>query len=374
MKILNGSSNQTWQEIKEDADEAYRKENVFRTISDKIQAENLVILCGLGTSRCLLDSANNPIAPSMSDLMDAVKEMEDGLLSQVIEKIGYNEVDQCGNNVELLLSKCQMAYELKNDTILQDFIQKAEKLILQKCQFVKSDSNLNTHESMLRKIAKRSSRLPRTKIFTTNYDLCFETAARRTGFTVIDGFSHSYDQEFDGAFFNYDIVQRTNSNESFDFITNVFHLYKLHGSVDWDIVDGKIFRNQNPENPCMIFPRSSKYQYSYSQPYIEMMSRFQTSLRYNNLTLLVIGFGFNDFHLTQPILSSIKSNVSLNVVIVSPDLEDSRNQTILNIIEYAKSGDTRLTLLNGTFDELITYLPSVDAITENDIHNARFRG
>jgi hypothetical protein len=39
------------------------------------------------------------------------------------------------------------------------------------------------------------------KLFTTNYDLCFEEAAARSRFVTVDGFSHAMPQEFDGAYF-----------------------------------------------------------------------------------------------------------------------------------------------------------------------------
>jgi hypothetical protein len=48
----------------------------------------------------------------------------------------------------------------------------------------------------------------RTQIFTTNYDLAFELAASRTGFAVIDGFSHVSPQRFDSGFFDVDLAVR----------------------------------------------------------------------------------------------------------------------------------------------------------------------
>jgi hypothetical protein len=50
---------------------------------------------------------------------------------------------------------------------------------------------LAAHESVLRKLARRGSRKPRAKVFTSNYDLCFEYAARRQRFVIVDGFSHA---------------------------------------------------------------------------------------------------------------------------------------------------------------------------------------
>jgi hypothetical protein len=71
------------------------------------------------------------------------------------------------------------------------------------------------------------------KLFTTNYDLCIETAGLRLGVVLIDGFSHSAEQRFNRDHFGHDIVRRAASSTKADYLDGVFHLYKLHGSVDW---------------------------------------------------------------------------------------------------------------------------------------------
>ncbi|MFT0172905.1 hypothetical protein ACLKMY_28535 [Paraburkholderia mimosarum] len=50
---------------------------------------------------------------------------------------------------------------------------------------------------------------------------------------MIDGFSHASPQVVDSLYFTYDIVRRDSNPDSHDFISNVFLLYKLHGSIDW---------------------------------------------------------------------------------------------------------------------------------------------
>ena len=50
------------------------------------------------------------------------------------------------------------------------------------------------------------------------------------------------------------------------------------------------------------YPRYSKFESSFDQPFIELMSRFQLSLREPNTGLIVVGFGFNDHHMAEPIM------------------------------------------------------------------------
>ena len=90
------------------------------------------------------------------------------------------------------------------------------------------------HEAFLRRIARRPARLPRTQLYTTNYDLAFETAASRTGFAVIDGFSHTAPQRFDSGYFDVDLAlrDRQRAASAVEWMPNVLQLLKLHGSVE----------------------------------------------------------------------------------------------------------------------------------------------
>ena len=81
-------------------------------------------------------------------------------------------------------------------------------------------------------------------------------------------------------------------------------------------------RSLGLKNPLLIYPRATKYEMAFSQPYIEMMGAFQSSLRAPSTTMMVLGFGFNDKHLAEPILAAIKGNLSLNVIVVDPAIEE----------------------------------------------------
>ncbi len=196
---------------------------------------------------------------------------------------------------------------------------------------------------------------------------------------MIDGFSHTFPQEFDGSYFGYDLVRREQDREIPDYITNVFHLYKMHGSVDWEKEANRIIKNPNTTKPCLIYPRQGKYQSSYEQPFGEMMSRFQMALRQPNTGLLIIGFGFNDTHLVHPILSAIRSNVSVRMVAVDPGIgkpqngNDTRNSEIQGIERLIEHGDPRLCLLKAEFEEFVPIIPDLIAETEEEVHYSRLR-
>jgi hypothetical protein len=277
-------------------------------------------------------------------------------------------------DIELLLSKCIIAQEFHSTTKVRDFIKEAESTIVELCTFLQDDTPLTVHEAFLRRIARRPTRLPRTKLFTTNYDLAFETAASRLQFVAVDGFSHTLPQEFDSSYFAYDLVRRDEDGSTPDFIPNVFQLFKLHGSVDWQRDGNRVVKQVSPDDPVLIYPRHSKFELSYESPFLDMIARFQSAVRQSKTSLLVIGFGFNDKHLAQPILSAIRGNVGLRTVVVSPSLEESENEAVKTIESLIESGDSRLTLVGSTFQDFVPYLPDLISETEEEEHRKRLRG
>ncbi len=126
----------------------------------------------------------------------------------------------------------------------------------------------------LHRMSRRRVRDSRLKMFTTNYDLCFEKAAGNLGLVAIDGFSFAEPRQFDPRFFSYDIVRRPSfSDEAATPVPGVFQLYKLHGSVNWERDDGGIEVVAKPDSKkaCLIYPARGKYQQSYIQPHLELV-------------------------------------------------------------------------------------------------------
>lgn len=375
MKLFASSTDAAWKEIEPASGEGNpprgslsARDQLDRTLRTVLLSDNLVVLCGLGTSLCIRDDQGTRLAPTMGDLWQEAAALPG--FESVRRKVGY-QTPETGDNIELFLSRCQLYQSLTKDQETEEFVRQAAVLIARRCSFVAEEVPLPFHTTFLRKIARRPTRQTRTKLFTTNYDTCFETAAAQARFLVVDGFSYSQPPEFDGGFFHYDFVRRAPGREVPEYIPNVFHLYKLHGSVQWTRSHGKVTKRERPDEPLLIYPQHSKFEQSYSQPFLELMSRFQAELRQENTGLLVIGFGFNDLHIAEPILSAIRSNISLNAVIVDPNVEASANSSIREIRSLIAAGDLRVHLLNATFEELVPALPDLVAPTEEERHWSR---
>jgi hypothetical protein len=145
--------------------------------------------------------------------------------------------------------------------------------------------------------------------------------------------------------------------------------------VDWKLDNdgGRVVKDPGATKPLIIYPRMSKFESSYDQPFLEMMSRFQFALRQPNTGLLVIGFGFNDNHIGQPILSAIRANVSLKMMVVGPHLEDQPSKAVEHIAAHINAGDWRLSLVNSSFKDFVPVVPDLVSRMEEEEHRARIR-
>lgn len=282
--------------------------------------KNVVVLTAAGTS---LDNGNNKGKTRdglwkycRKEIKDIYRELQP--CNPKLKEIAFNK------DIESLLSYI-IIYEkingqLMNSTLFDSLSlrEQLEKRIAEACK-LNLDISSAPHEDFLNKITARKPSDSRVQLYTTNYDTLFEQAANNAGFVIIDGFSFTQPREFSGRFFDYDIVNRekTRIKHEESFITKVFHLCKLHGSLDWTKENGKIIQKSNPANPLIIYPASEKYESSYEQPYFEMMSRFQQALRKENTLLIVIGFGFQDKHIQNVIIEAVEQNPSFQLLIVN---------------------------------------------------------
>ncbi len=391
------------------------KEQVEEALLAALHSTNVVVLLGSGASFSA-KNGRGPNAPGMGDLWHAVrdsisaenlgdhKEFDD-LAKKVMGGLPQTDSEgkQKAGDIESLLSLCKMQIELlniraKNDRDFADtpwldelieFVRVAENTILDKVDFVGAETDLSAHVAFLKKFARRSPEKPRVKLFTTNYDLCFETAGLRLGIVLIDGFSHSAEQRFNRDHFDYDIVRRAASSTRADYLDGVFHLYKLHGSVDWrrrsdEVVIRSVEDPGGNRKPVLIYPRSTKYQEAFESPYLDMFASFQAALRDPDTTLIVSGFGFSDDHISAPIWSAIETNLSLRVVLCDrgfvdhQKLFDKEAQEIdldlggqrpyqSKIARLVQQGDTRITILNGRFEDIADALPMISGKTDRQL-------
>jgi hypothetical protein len=398
-----------WEGEKEDPNDPSKKpkagckDQVEEALLSALHSTNVVVLLGSGASFSAKNDGG-PNAPGMWHLWEAVKNgCGEAAFNEVAQSVIGHVPAEGEENIEALLSLCKMSIELlevraEKDAAfpdrarleqLKDFVGIAEREILAQVGFVRSDTELPAHTGFLRKFARRSPEKPRVKLFTTNYDLCIETAGLRLGVVLIDGFSHSAEQRFNRDHFDHDIVRRAASSTKADYLDGVFHLYKLHGSVDWrrrsdEVVIRSLDAPKEDRKPVLIYPRSSKYQEAFESPYLDMFAALQAALREPDTTLIVSGFGFADDHISAPIWSAIETNLSMRLVLCDRGFVEHRKlfdedvQEIdldlagqrpyqSKIARLVQQGDTRITMLNGRFEDLADALPMISGKTDRQL-------
>ncbi|MBP7152695.1 SIR2 family protein [Porphyromonadaceae sp. NP-X] len=313
-------------EKEKDNGDSYSLEEIEKLLEDykatfynsflKKHYKNLVILTAAGTS---LDNGINSGKTReglWNDCRPEIKSIYRELLpwNEKIKSIARNK------DLEALLSHIFLIEKIDDvrKTKLKPLREALQNKIKTDCT-LDLDEDQAPHKDFLNKITARKSNDARIQLFTTNYDTLFEQAANKAGFVIIDGFSFTHPREFAGKWFDLDIVNRekTRLKQEESFVSKVFHLYKLHGSLNWTKEKGRIVQKDDADNPLIIYPASEKYESSYEQPYFEMMSRFQQALRKEETLLIVIGFGFQDKHIKNVIVEAVEQNPSFQLLIVN---------------------------------------------------------
>ena len=255
------------------------KERVQSILSGSLKLPNLSFFAGSGTS------LGEVGGPSMGDLwkksmwVNHEAEPQDSdygqlheIATRVMEKVRYQELEN--PNIEHFLSHCEAFLQFDHDDEVLGYVRDVKETILFECSdfLDQATANISSYQMLLQKLARRRVRDPRLKVFTTNYDMCFETAASELGMMVVDGFSYSRKRKFNGQYFNYDVVKR--EEDSHEFVEGVFKLFKLHGSVSWTREGNSIFESHEvaPDNAALIYPAKGKYQQAFVQPYLELRS------------------------------------------------------------------------------------------------------
>jgi hypothetical protein len=358
-------------ELREQDRDEKANERLEQILSGALTTRNLLVLTGSGASRAVG-------GPAMGDLWDACSRLAD--YTDVVRLVNHPRAKGREKDIEHLLSLCLFHSRLHPEEDadgqkVRAFQAAAEQEISKLCRkFVGAPEKLHPYVELLRKLVPRRSDFPRTKVFTTNYDLCLEVAAEHLGMPYLDGFSFGYPRRFHGRWLDYDFVKRGKDKSGSEFLDGVFQLLKLHGSTDWELQEATrtVFRRPEPKSPHLVYPRDEKFALSYEQPFLEMISRYQSSLREPDTCLVVVGFGFNDHHLVQPIRTSLLTNPnSFKMVIADYEIEGKfgkKGWETWTELSECQSAGADITFVEGSFENFVNMLPSFsDARRQDDL-------
>ena len=160
---------------------------------------------------------------------------------------------------------------------------------------------LTYHQMLIYKLRNYGC-LPRTKIFTTNYDLAFEHSLDALSVDYTDGFTGFVNRQFD---------PRTLINSA------KATLIKIHGSVNWVEEETKIKELQprfvngkaciEDTKPVLIYPTSNKLYQPYSTPYSELIRYMLNELVTERNVILVMGYKYGDEHINEILYKALQN-------------------------------------------------------------------
>ena len=272
------------------------KENIFKIVQGFLKNPPLIVWGSGATISFGL--------PSMEDLNNALKERIDGF-------------DASNDNLEVELGKEQYQNQMSEiKQVIWNKINEADISVLEKITKDKSTS-FNGIKLLIEKFVEAHPQV--LNIVTTNYDRVLEYIMSFQSVSFTDG--------FDGkalSIFNENLFQRK----------NIVNLIKVHGSLHWFLVNGEIrYLHSNSDNyhPQIIAPGKSKYQEAYSSPYRELIQKADNVIKESS-SFLVIGFGFNDEHLTPRIRTQLKKGIPL--VLMTKKISDSTFEELKDAEKY----------------------------------------
>lgn len=167
----------------------------------------------------------------------------------------------------------------------------------------------------------------RLHVFTLNYDLCVEDACEKQEIDVTTGFCR------DTGHWSPSLFRRSVPG---------INLYKLHGSLNWDIdhdrenqpvIEKYLSRRKNPQRCSpgsqIVLGPGSKLQTD--EPFVTLYSKFHRLLGEAKICVTV-GFSFQDEHITKPLSDQKKRGPT----IVDVQCSAVRDLSIVSVNSRAK--------------------------------------
>ena len=261
-------------------------------------------LFGAGSSR----EAGYPMMPQLTrEVMAELKPDERAVLEEVLKLVVETYDDaQAMPNIEQLSDLVIAHWTNSGDPRFSVLETRLRELILNSLLAV-TNPNIDNHCRFFEALKKHSFGLPCSVwIFTTNYDLLFETAAARVGVQIENGFCGTTERYFQPAQFK--STSGIVSGGRFSPNNNLtVKLIKLHGSISW-IDESAVFYERHPSaivagsRRVMVLPRRKKVMDTMTPPYDTLFSQASKVLGHECKYLVSCGYSYADEHINQQLL------------------------------------------------------------------------
>lgn len=289
--------------------------------------------------------------PSMWELGNHLKTTLDPKYSGDYSWNSFIDDLESGQDLESALSNKTLKEE-----IIDDIKTETWKLISDKDLKLFEDVIFKKKELSIGRLIKTfyQTSLKCVNVLTTNYDRVIEYACDLAGLPIYNGYSGLYTKHF-----NHDFQKK-----------NAVNIVKVHGSLDafrdihGETIAIPLLKELRPGlTPEIITPGLSKYQYVLKGIIREMLHEADQLIDEAN-SFLCIGYGFNDEHIQEKIITKI--NQGIPIVVITMKLSDKAAHLINEksnhsiIIEKSDSPDSTTFIVNGKIIELAGTFWSID--------------
>jgi hypothetical protein len=270
------------------------------------------LLLGAGTPTAIkvnslgkLDPDGLPLIPDVEGLTNVVisslKEENALIVAAIRKDLAHKFGDS--PNIEAVLSRIRLlAQAIGSESVhganasgYEALGKMVAKLIGEKVS-AKLPDEANAYLELVAWIAGTNRECP-IEIFTPNYDLLLEEAFERSRLPYFDGFSGGHEPFFDPPSVSDDKLPARWSR-----------LWKLHGSLGWEVKHDRIIRTGLRTATELIYPDHLKYDKIQRMPYSALFERLRAFLNTPDCLLLCSGFSFYDAHISAMIEESLAAN------------------------------------------------------------------
>lgn len=300
--------------------------------------KRLGFLFGAGTSMAVKDGANK------DSVIPGIKEMTQRIIDSISEEKYKKAIKMIEKELKELKIDFYIEYILSNITQKEQVVGNEKLCGLNKEEFKQLGKKIKKEMTKLASVHKKkdsfidnllhcdfaqwiaqASRKSPVEIFTTNYDYLLELGLEYYNVPYFDGFVGSFEPFFSSS-----------SVEDLRFLPQYTKLWKLHGSLGWDLdkKTNKIIRRYQDDSTIIVFPSLLKYDNSKKQPYVSFMDRLAQFIKEDDGVLFICGYSFSDQHINDVLLNALeKTRTSHAIALYYDELNKDSHVAKLGMVQ-----------------------------------------
>jgi len=248
-----------------------------------------------------LSDTGNSIIPDVAGLtryvLDGINEEDKKILDLLLPELGSNP------NIETILTRIRRLSQAIGKAKVHDLDGSGYEALAERiCAKIglRVAASLPQEENPYTELVSWVGGINRdhpVEIFSPNYDLLLEEAFERALLPYFDGFSGAHKPFFDPTSVATDRLPSRWSR-----------IWKIHGSLGWDISEGTVIRTGSRSATKLIYPDHLKYDQISRQPFSSLFERLKSFLTTPDSLLICTGFSFFDSHIAAVLDEALEAN------------------------------------------------------------------